>query len=310
MQPSRAPIPPSLVVFAVGALWGFYWLPVRRLAELSLPGAWGTAFICAIAACLLAPMALRRRDWLARADGAGLAALIIGGAAFTLYSVAFVYGRVAMVALLFFLAPVWSVLIARFVMGWPTSRLRVAAIVVGLVGLAVMLGSTSGVPAPRGPGEWLALLSGMLWAVATTGIRSRPTPPPAPSAFVFALGACAAALLLAPLLEPAPEALARGSIAPSLAWATAAGGLWWGLSIAALTRAAALLEPARVSILLMAEVLVGAASAAWLAGEPLGLREIAGGALVLCAGVLEVWPGRAAPCSPQPIHHRPEETPR
>jgi drug/metabolite transporter (DMT)-like permease len=52
------------------------------------------------------------------------------------------------------------------------------------------------------------------------------------------------------------------------------------------------LEPARVGILLMTEVLVGAASAALLAHEHLARLEVIGGALVLCAGVLEVWPAR------------------
>jgi drug/metabolite transporter (DMT)-like permease len=79
-----------------------------------------------------------------------------------------------------------------------------------------------------------------------------------------------------------------------LAVALAAGGLWWGLSVASLMWATVRLEPARVGILLMTEVVVGAASAAILAAEHLSPLEIAGGALVLCAGILEVWPSRRA----------------
>ena len=67
------------------------------------------------------------------------------------------------------------------------------------------------------------------------------------------------------------------------------GGAWGTLAIVA---AAARLEPARVGILLMAEVLVGVVSAAAIAGEQVGPLELAGGALVLAAGVLEVWPVR------------------
>lgn len=70
----------------------------------------------------------------------------------------------------------------------------------------------------------------------------------------------------------------------------AAGGLWWGASVTALMWSAARLDPARVGLLLMAEVLVGAVSAAFLAGERLGPWEIVGGALVVCAGILEVGP--------------------
>jgi drug/metabolite transporter (DMT)-like permease len=43
---------------------------------------------------------------------------------------------------------------------------------------------------------------------------------------------------------------------------------------------------------LMTEVLTGALSAAFLANERLRGAEMLGGALVLCAGVLEIWPAR------------------
>ena len=282
----------SSIVVATGALWGLYWFPARRLAEIALPGAWGALAIVAAAMVLLAPLALRRRHELADADPWALASVALGGAGFVLYSVGFVYGRVAIVILLFYLTPVWSTLIGRYVMGWRLPHLRAAAIAVGVAGLVVMLGGDGGVPVPRGAGEWLALLSGLLWSIATTGIRTRSTLGPASAAFVFASGAVVGALLLAPFLEPLPAGVPRASVLPAIGWTLAAGGLWWGASVAALMWSAARLEPARVGLLLMAEVLVGATSAAYLAGERLGSWEIAGGALVLCASILEVWPMR------------------
>jgi drug/metabolite transporter (DMT)-like permease len=289
--PARTTALATSFVVATGSLWGLYWLPVRRLAELGLAGAWGTLAIVAAAAVLLAPLALRHPRDLARCDPLGLASVALGGVAFTLYSVGFLYGRVAIVVLLFFLTPVWSTLLARYLLGWPTPWLRLAAILVGMAGLALVLGADGGVPVPSGLGDWLGLASGLLWAVATTGIRVRGDSGPAVSAFAFALGACVGAAALAPVLGPLPVVPA-GALGPALGWALAAGGLWWGLSMAGLMWAAARLEPARVGILLMAEVLVGAASAALVAGERLGPLELAGGALVLCAGVLEVWPAR------------------
>lgn len=290
MQTDRTTLLASLIVVGTGTLWGFYWIPVRRLAE-TLPGAWGTFAIVSAAAVTLAPFALARRRT-TPTDPVTLAAIALGGAGFVLYSIGFVYGRVAIVILLFYLTPVWSTLIGRYVMGWHTPRLRIVAIAIGIAGLAVMLGADGRIPVPRGAGEWFALLSGLLWSVATTGIRSKPAERPAEAAFVFALGACAGALLLAPLLDPWPAHVAARDILPTLGWAIGAGSLWWGLSIAALMWATPRLEPARIGILLMAEVLVGAVSAALLAGEHLGPVEIIGGALVLLAGVLEVWPVR------------------
>ncbi len=282
----------TLVVIATGALWGLYWLPVRRVAELGLPGAWGTFAIVTAAAVLLAPAAFRRRRHLANADRAALASIALGGAAFALYSVGLVYGRVAIVILLFYLTPVWSTLLGRYVMGWHPPGLRIVAILIGLAGLVAMLSADGELPFPRGAGEGLALASGMLWAVATTGIRASPSLRPFEAAFVFAAGASAGALLLAATLAPSPPATALIGLGPMLAWVGAAAAVWWSLSTAALMWAASRVEPARVGILLMTEVVVGALTAAWLAHEHLRPLEIAGGVLVLVAGILEVWPVR------------------
>lgn len=294
----------TLFVIGTGALWGFYWVPVRELASLGLQGAWGTLGIVAMATLLLSPFAYIARDRLRASHPIALASVALGGFAFALYSIGFLYGRVAIIAILFFLTPVWSTLIGRYVMGWPTSWMRVAALVFGIGGLALILGADGEVPVPRNFGEWLGLISGLLWSVATTGIRTKSDTGPGETAFVFSAGACLGCLFLAPMLGPMPSVL-TAIAAPILSWTLAAGGLWWGLSMAALMWAAARLEPARVGILLMAEVLVGATSAALIAGEHLGQLELIGGALVLCAGVLEVWPARqASPDHPAPTASR------
>jgi len=283
----------SLITLWTGFFWGAYWLPVRALADLGLVGAWGTLAITLAAAGLLFPFAMARRRELAGSNPLALASVALGGAAFALYSVGFLYGRVAIIILLWFLSPVWSTLIGRYVMGWPTPPLRLAAIVVGLVGLAVMLGAGGQVPLPRGAGEWMSLAGGVIWSVSTTGIRAKSNISPIPAALVFAGGAALAALMLAPLLGPLPR-LAADDIAKAVGLALATGGLWWGASVAGLMWAATRLDPSRVAILLMTEVLAGALSAAFLAHEQLRPSEVLGGAMVLCAGVLEVWPVRRA----------------
>lgn len=292
MHPDRVAFLATAIVLATGMLWGLYWLPVRGLAGLGLSGAWGTLAITAAAALFLAPAIALRGAALAGADRMALAAVALGGAAFALYSIGFVHGRVAMIILLYFLTPVWSTLIGRYVIGWPVARLRLLAVAVGLAGLTVMLGGTGGPPLPEGLGEWMALLAGLLWSVATTGMRVRPPLDPALAAWVFALGGAATAALLAPLLAPWPGADVAGGFGAAVALAVLTGAFWWGLSVASLMWAAARLDPARVGILLMAEVLVGAATAAAFAGETMSLAEIAGGALVMSAAVLEVWPVR------------------
>lgn len=279
----------TAIVIAVGVLWGVYWVPVRALTSAGLGGAWGTLAITAAAACFLAPLVILRRRQVFSAPRLAIAAIALGGAAFALYSIAFVYGRVAIIVLLFFLTPVWSTLIGRFVMGWHTPRMRLLAIGVGLLGLGVMLSANGTVPLPRNLGEWMGLASGLLWSFSTTGIRAKSNIPPIEASFIFVLGACVTSLILAPLLEPLPTIIGF-SFGHLALIALASGCVWWGISMASLMWATLRLEPARVGILLMSEVLVGAATAAYFAAEHLSAVELIGGALVLCAGILELWP--------------------
>jgi drug/metabolite transporter (DMT)-like permease len=63
--------------------------------------------------------------------------------------------------------------------------------------------------------------------------------------------------------------------------------VWHLPSIALVLWGAGRLGPARVSILLMVELIAAAGSAALWAGEPFGWREAAGCVLILTAGALE-----------------------
>lgn len=288
MLPDRTTKIASLIVIATGVLWGFYWLPVRQMEALGLAGPWGTAAIAAASVVGLMPLALRQ--WREMCDAAWVTqlALIVGGGAFALYSVGFIYGRVALVILLFFLTPIWSTLIARYIMGWHTPVLRYVAIAIGLCGLSLMLSAGGGAPVPKSLGEWFGLVSGIGWSVATTVLRAKSPMAPIPAAWLFSVGALVTALCLAIPLEPVP----KGVTISQLALALGTGWLWWGLSIAGLLWATARLDPARVGILMMAEVLIGMAGAALLAGEILTPLEVFGGCLVVLAAVLEVWPQR------------------
>lgn len=284
----------SIAVVAIGALWGLYWMPLRQL-EATLPaGPWLTLGALVLACLVLAPAAWRGRYRLRAARNRALASLALGGASFALYSDGLLYGHVAVVILMFYLTPIWSTLIARFWLGWRVSWWRYAAIACGLVGIALVLrGSHGGLPLPHGLGDWLGLASGLLWAIASTGIHVHSRTRPGETNFVFCLGGAAMALLLALVLGsgelPAVEPVAW---ARALAWTLLIGGFWWALSLTAFMWATQALEPARVGILLMSEVVVGAISAAVLAEEPFGPLMAAGAVLVIVAGVLETVPLR------------------
>jgi drug/metabolite transporter (DMT)-like permease len=279
----------SAVVLITGIVWGVYWVPVRGIAALGLDGAWGTGAITLAASLLLLPFVLTGKGALRGKDSVGIISVVFGGAAFALYSIGFLYGKVALVVLLWFFSPVWSVLIAKYVLRVQVPRLRLLAIAVGLAGLFLMLGGDGGLPVPGNLGEWMAFCGGLIWAFATAGMRLRSDLAPLPSAFLFALGATVISFVSAPFLEPLPS-VAREELFTIGVQIFLTGGFWWVFSIAALMWAAVRLDPARVGILLMPEVVFGAVTAAMFAGEHLAISELIGGALVVLSGVLEVWP--------------------
>jgi drug/metabolite transporter (DMT)-like permease len=240
----------------------------------------------------LLPFALAKKSTLRDANLVGIASIALGGAAFALYSIGFLYGKVALVVLLWFFSPVWSVLIAKYVLRRHVPKLRLIAIAVGLAGLFIMLGGDGAVPIPGSLGEWMAFVGGFIWALATSGMRLKSQVPPAPAAFLFALGATVTSFIFAPFLEPVPT-VALSDLSPLTVNVLLTGVLWWGASIAALMWATVRLDPARVGILLMTEVIFGAVTAAVFAGESLSPSEMIGGALVILCGLLEVWPTKA-----------------
>lgn len=287
----------SAIVFFTGVFWGLYWVPVRAVAELGLDGAWGTGAITLAAAVFLLPFMIATPQSLRGRNVVGIAAIAVGGAAFSLYSIGFLYGKVALVVLLWFFSPVWSVLIAKFVLRDSVPPLRLVAIAIGLAGLFIMLGGDGGVPLPENSGEWMAFVGGIIWAFATVGMRLKSDVAPLASAFVFASGAAVTAFAMAPMLEPLPS-IDADDVVLTAGYVVLAGGLWWVVSIAGLMWAAVRLDPARVGILLMTEVVFGAATAAVFAGESLSGAEVVGGALVILCGVLEVWPTKAGAGKP------------
>ena len=294
----------SVIVLCVGVFWGVYWVPVRAIAALGLNGAWGTGAITLAAMLFLLPFVAGKTHLFRDTGLVGVVSIALGGAAFALYSIGFLYGKVALVVLLWFFSPVWSVLIAKFVLRWQVPTLRLIAIGVGLAGLFVMLGGEGSVPVPRGLGEWMAFIGGLIWAGATAGMRLKSRVPPLPAAFVFALGATLTSFAVAPFLEPLPAIAGEDAVWVGIT-VLATGGLWWGLSIAGLMWATIRLDPARVGILLMPEVIFGALTAAIFAGETLSASEMIGGGLVILCGVLEVWPTKANAGHPRAAKNAP-----
>ena len=295
---------PTAAILLSTPLWGTMWIPLRQIEDLDLPGVGGTWLAYVICLLVFLPMAIRRgrRIW---QDGwpvyaAGLCLALT----FAFYSEGLIRGEVARVLLLFYLTPVWSTLLGRFMLNEPITAGRLAALVLGLAGLFVILGGDAGLPLPRDAADWMGLGAGVTLAFAMVYINKSAGQPMGDRHFVmflFLVPVFWAVTLIPGSRETVALATAGGT--GGYAWIVAFSIVWIIPAIWLTLVGASRLDPGRVAIILLLEIVVGLASAAALTDEPFGPREILGGTLIMSAILAEMWGARRerpemAPCAP------------
>lgn len=287
---------PSLAILFSTFLWGTLWIPLRQLDNAGLSGAWAMFPGVALPLVLLLPLGLLRWRRLAAGGRPLLAAGFIMAVCIALYAEALLRGTVARVMLLFYLTPVWSTLLARFMLAHPLTRRRVATIILGLAGMVIVFGAGDGPPLPRSVAEWMGLLSGFCWGLSMVYIRRAEGSSDLDKTFVFFVffGCVFLLLTLVPggrnWTTPTAEILMR-----SAGWVLALGLVWMPVVIWLTMFGGSRLDPGRVAVLLMLEIVVGLASAALLTDEPFGLREMLAALLIMSASGSEVLAGNPEP---------------
>jgi drug/metabolite transporter (DMT)-like permease len=300
---------PNVAILSSAVLWGTLWIPLRRMDETGLSGPVVTAVGFLVPLLVLLPAAaLRWRSMLTGAGTLWLAGLFLASA-IALYAEGVVRGEVARVILLFYLTPVWSTLLGRLLLGQTITARRWMTILLGLAGMVVIFGVGARAPLRVGAAEWMGLAAGIVWALAMVYIHrtaSRPTFDRVLVQFVF-LGPVFLLLSLIPgrVVGPVAENLDLSDSAPWLA----AFALIWMLPVSWLTVfGASRLDPGRVAICLMLEVVVGLTTASLLTDEPFGLRELLGAILIMGASGVEMTggPRGTAPAPGSPESARPD----
>lgn len=279
---------PSLAVAVSGVIWGMYWIPVRQLDQIGMSPAWmsfiafGITGLIFLVFFLIQWMKTGRLPWSVFFTG-----VVIGGG-FVLYAVSLVFTEVIKAVLLCYLMPVWSTILGRFILKEPTTIYRVSAVIVGLVGAAVILKIGSGLPQMINIGDLLALAGGILWAYGSIRIKQDEQTPVWEQVGAFYIGSAifSLILILLPIQNLAPP-LSIGTVIDSLFWMFVLVAVYLP-SMFMIFWANQIMSPARVGILLMTEIVFGVMSAALYAGEPIDWIHIVGTLLIIGAGVIDV----------------------
>jgi drug/metabolite transporter (DMT)-like permease len=273
---------------AAGALWGLYWIPLRAVNEAGIRGSWATALFYLAPFVIMLPFGLLRWRRILTAGWPLQCIGITAALALVFYSNAFLYTDVIRAVLLYYLTPIWSALLARVWLKEAITQERIIAIGLGVAGLYIILNSGSGFPAPQNAGDWMGLISGLIWALTANVMRreSRQYTFDVLLMWFFWASVFALVVALMPVLDR-PAVPQTRSIINVLPWFIPVVLLMIIPGFYAITWGVPLLNPGTVGILFMTEISTGAFSAAVLTDEPFGTREIVGVGLITAAGLTE-----------------------
>ncbi|HEY0821057.1 MAG TPA: DMT family transporter [Rhizobacter sp.] len=268
-------------------VWGVSWWPFRHLQSAGLHPLWATVLIYLFAVGVIAiarPHAfgqvLRRPVlWvLVIASGSTNAAFNWGVA----------IGDVVRVVLLFYLMPLWVVLLARVLLHEKLTWLAGARVLLALGGAAIVLWPEdgSGFPLPRSLPDWLGVCGGFAFGLNNVMLRREAKQPEESRAMAMFLGGVLVAGTLATVLAWRGEA--AWPPAPTLGWVPLAVLLsaFFLVSNMALQYGAARLPANVASVVMLTEVLFASVSALLLGGGTMTPALAMGGGLILLAALL------------------------
>lgn len=271
-----------LSLFGSALIWGLIWYPYRLLRDAGIHGIVSSSVTCAIAFAL--GLLFFRRSFSRFTPSWALLLLALSSGVCNLgYVLATLTGDVLRVLLLFYLAPLWTVLFAWILLGERLSRFGAYIIALSLAGALIMLWHPHiGLPVPRDSADWLGLGAGISFAlfnvlsrqVADVSIEIKSM-----SAFfgVVVVGGGLVLLGFAPAQIPSVFSVWTMLVAIGAVLVGASLIAQYGLARVASNRA----------IVIMLSEVGFAALASWLlANEVPALRDWIGGAMILAASLL------------------------
>ena len=269
-----------------GALvWGLIWYPFRALEDAGVPGSLAT--LASYAVALIAAVVLFRRELspLLRPDpNLALIALSAGWCNLA-YLLGTIHGQVMQVLLLFYLAPLWTVVLARLLLNERPGVIGTVVIALSLAGAALMLWQPAArLPLPRTGAEWLGLSSGFTFALSNVLIRRARHQSIRIKSTAVLLGVVTVAALVAPF-EPSAAALPADVAWPHVVLLIVLGLVLLATNLA-VQHGLTLTSANQAIVIMLSELVVGAVSAYLLAGEAMRWNQWAGGATIVTASLL------------------------
>ena len=278
------PIPALFPVFSLllsATLWGVIWYPLRLLEAAGLSGLWTTLASYGAALLLGSLAVIARRGELRHQPLALLILAVSAGWCNVAFILAVLEGTVVRVLLLFYLSPIWAVLLAWLFLGERLSRQATGVFALAIIGALVMLWDpVIGLPWPSAPGDWLAVSSGFAFALSNVMTRQLQQVSVQIKTFTSWTGVMVIAMTM--LLLSGTVALPEVNLS---VWLAAAALGWFGIIIMTLAVQYGVthMPVHRSAVILLFELIAGALSSSLLTDEVVRPLEWLGGALIIAA---------------------------
>ena len=282
---SAAPAFKPILALLLGATsWGILWYPFRIMHQAGL-GAPLACFAAYLIATLVGVILLHKKLPQLRENWRWLVVIgLAAGITNVSYLVAVMHAEVVRIVLLFYLAPLWTVPLARYFLHEKLNRQAAAVTVLASSGAMVMLWRPeAGLPLPANIYEWLGLLAGFFFALCNVLVRTATQASAEIKSLAGAAGVMLVALPTALFLGPPPSMWAA-AVAPHLGL-LALLGVVLILTSFAFQYGVMRLSANRAAVILLFELIVAAVAAHFLTNEQTRPQEWIGGALIVVAGM-------------------------
>ncbi len=281
----------SLAVFGLlfgACFWGTVWYFYRVLEAAGVSGIASSFYSYVIAAIMAGLMFARHWRGMFNLPKVIIWLGLVAGWTNLSYVLAVLDGHVMRVILLFYLSPLWTLILAHFWLQERTNLRGLAAIFLALLGAWIMLYNPSGkfgwLPIPHSQSDWYALSSGMGFALTNVITRKSSNLSIRAKSFAVWLGVIVVSLLCLPLFGetlPMPSALtANNWLTLLLISFVLVFGTW--LVQYGVTQ----IEANRASVIFLFELVVAAIASYYLAHEVMSLNERIGGSLIIVAALI------------------------
>jgi len=275
------PVLPVISLLFTATLWGVSWYPLRIADSHGMPGIWTTLIIYS---CAVVVGCLVNWRWLVdfKLQPKLLAVIAVANGWLNVsFILAVIDGHVVRVILLFYLSPLWSTLLGWLILKERMSVWSVVTLALAMIGAMIMLWDPSlGIPWPQHYTDWLAISSGMAFSVSNVTVRKLQHV----SLRIKTLAAWLGVTLIATCWIWLSDVAVPQASANVWLFTILIGSTLIIIMTTTVQYGVTHMPVYRSAVILLFELVAGAASAQWFSNEIIEFKEWIGGGLIVIAG--------------------------